>query len=99
MLWENIFGGGPGAKYWHDGWMHSQGHRNNILSPEVTAMGAGIACDERGGGHATENFSADAWTGAGTPAQPLEPLAVIDLPDIRCPLPRYRRSPANTVVL
>jgi uncharacterized protein YkwD len=31
-----------------DGWMHSRGHRTNILNPDFTEMGAGYAIDGAG---------------------------------------------------
>lgn len=39
---------GPNADEIHDGWMHSPGHRKNILSPEVTAVGIGVVKGSRG---------------------------------------------------
>lgn len=74
--WENIYmiGGTPlTANRLHEGWMRSTGHRNNILSPEVTAMGAGVVCGADGTSYATENFAADTWKGLGTPETVYEP--------------------------
>jgi len=41
MIAENI-AFGPDAAGIHDGWMHSPGHRKNILSPDVTALGVAV---------------------------------------------------------
>lgn len=38
---ENIAAGQPDASSVVDGWMHSEGHRENILRPEFTKMGVG----------------------------------------------------------
>lgn len=47
---------GASAEIIHDGWMHSSGHRKNILNPEVTV--AGIATIRGSGGlFAVEDFS------------------------------------------
>lgn len=85
--WENIFfvGGTMGAAQLHDGWMRSTGHRNNMLSPEVTVMGAGVVCGVGGNSYATQNFGSDAWKGIGTPATAAEPRAPQTGSDIRCP--------------
>ncbi|MGI5127212.1 CAP domain-containing protein [Pseudonocardia sp. CA-107938] len=40
---ENIAAGQPDAATVVDAWMHSPGHRANILRPEVTQIGVGIA--------------------------------------------------------
>jgi hypothetical protein len=41
----------------HTGWMHSPGHRANILDPHFTALGVGVAIDD-GQLYAVEDFSA-----------------------------------------
>ena len=41
MIAENI-AVGPNAAEIHDGWMHSTGHRKNILNPSVTAIGIAV---------------------------------------------------------
>ncbi len=85
--WENIFsvGGVMSAAQLHDGWMRSTGHRNNMLSPEVTVMGAGVVCGVGGNSYATQNFASDAWKGIGTPATAPEPRAPQAALDIACP--------------
>jgi uncharacterized protein YkwD len=43
---ENVALGQSSAKEVLDSWMHSRGHRTNILNPDFTEMGAGYAIDE-----------------------------------------------------
>jgi len=45
---ENVALGQSGAAEVLDGWMHSRGHRKNILNPDFTEMGAGHATDRAG---------------------------------------------------
>lgn len=47
---------GPSAEGIHDGWMHSPGHRKNILNPQVTATGI-AAIRGPDGLYAVEDFS------------------------------------------
>jgi uncharacterized protein YkwD len=55
MIAENI-ARGPTAESIHDGWMHSPGHRKNILNSEATAVG--IATVKGSGGlFAVQDFS------------------------------------------
>lgn len=55
MIAENV-AVGPNAAEIHDGWMHSPGHRKNILNAEVTAVG--IATIRGSGGlFAVQDFS------------------------------------------
>jgi hypothetical protein len=55
MIAENI-AVGPNAESIHDGWMHSTGHRKNILNADVTAIG--IATMRGSGGlFAVQDFS------------------------------------------
>jgi uncharacterized protein YkwD len=74
--WENIYamyGGQMNVDSIHRGWMNSQGHRDNLLSPKVKYFGAGVSCGGSGSSYATQNFAADDWSGADggpTPAQP-----------------------------
>jgi uncharacterized protein YkwD len=52
---ENIAFGQDAAEI-HDGWMHSPGHRKNILSPDITALG--IAVIRKGDNiYAVQDFS------------------------------------------
>ena|SRR5580658_5560972 len=55
MIAENI-AVGPNPEAIHSGWMHSPGHRRNMLNPQVTAVG--IATIRGGGGlFAVQDFS------------------------------------------
>src|SRR5208282_4971753 len=55
LVAENI-AVGPNPEAIHDGWMHSAGHRKNILNPELTAIG--IATTRGSGGlFAVQDFS------------------------------------------
>jgi hypothetical protein len=42
----------------HTGWMHSPGHRANILDVDFTALGVGVVEDDEGELYAVEDFSA-----------------------------------------
>src|SRR4029077_5093298 len=55
MIAENV-AVGPDVAEIHDGWMHSPGHRKNILNPEATAVG--IATTRGSNGiYAVQDFS------------------------------------------
>lgn len=41
LIEENV-AVGPSAATIHDGWMHSQGHRENLLNPEVNRVGFAV---------------------------------------------------------
>ncbi|MHB8467183.1 MAG: CAP domain-containing protein, partial [Acidimicrobiales bacterium] len=58
----------------HVGWMTSQGHRDNILDPAVTAEGIGVFCGSHGILYATEIFRA-APSNAVEPTTPASPIA------------------------
>lgn len=45
------------ARLVHDGWMDSTGHRQNLLSPEFTHLGVGVAVGAHGW-YLTQNFAA-----------------------------------------
>jgi hypothetical protein len=55
LIEENI-AIGPTAPEIHDAWMHSQGHRENMLNREVTRVGIAVV-PARGVLYATEDFS------------------------------------------
>jgi hypothetical protein len=55
MVAENV-AIGPNAEEIHDGWMHSPGHRRNILNAELTAIGIGTT-RASGGLFAVQDFS------------------------------------------
>ena len=48
MYGENVAFGQSSALKVLDSWMHSRGHRANILNSEFTEMGAGYAVDPTG---------------------------------------------------
>src|SRR5260221_12299323 len=48
---------GPQAPAIHTGWMHSPGHRANILDVHFTALGVGVVEDDDGELYAVEDFS------------------------------------------
>jgi uncharacterized protein YkwD len=56
---ENIAAGSAGttAGSLHVAWMHSDGHRENILAPSFTRVGVGVVCDSKGGIWLTEDFA------------------------------------------
>jgi uncharacterized protein YkwD len=68
---ENISMGYTSADEAHVGWMLSDGHRQNILSPQYTAVGIGIVCRNDGHMWATQIFGA----AAGAPAPAAAPPA------------------------
>jgi len=45
---ENVALGQQSAAEVVDRWMHSRGHRSNILSPDFTELGVGYAIDQAG---------------------------------------------------
>ncbi len=55
MIAENI-AVGPNPEKIHDGWMHSTGHRKNILNPDITAVGVATVRTS-GGLFAVQDFS------------------------------------------
>jgi len=55
LIAENI-AVGPNLETIHDGWMHSPGHRKNILNADVTAVGIATARTS-GGLFAVQDFS------------------------------------------
>lgn len=46
MMGENIGGGYQTPEEAVDGWMHSEGHRKNILHPDFTELGVGYTYEE-----------------------------------------------------
>lgn len=55
LIEENI-AIGPSAAAIHDAWMHSEGHRDNMLNPEVNRVGIAVVAS-RGVLYATADFS------------------------------------------
>jgi hypothetical protein len=84
---ENIFMGPTNAKEAHVGWMRSDGHRDNLLSPGYTAVGIGVVCRNDGHMWATQIFGAPHGTSGGPPAAtPVDPI-VGDDEGPACPSP------------
>ncbi|HVM53926.1 MAG TPA: cell wall-binding repeat-containing protein [Acidimicrobiales bacterium] len=73
----------------HDGWMHSDGHRRNILRESWDIGGVGVHCAPDGVMWATQNFAtlstSDARPSTDTP--PLEPIVATRRDGLRCPQP------------
>ena len=55
-LGENVAYGYPNVASVMDGWMHSPGHRANILSGNYTHFGAGYAVSSSGSAYWTQDF-------------------------------------------
>lgn len=53
---ENIFMGPRTSDELHVGWMRSDGHRENILNPDYSAIGVGVVCRNDGAMWATQIF-------------------------------------------
>lgn len=56
-LGENIASGYPTAAAVMRGWMHSPGHRRNILSRKFTRIGLGLAYTDNGTPYWVQNFA------------------------------------------
>ncbi len=86
---ENIAAGSAGTLEGalHDAWMHSDGHRSNILAPGFGRVGVGVYCAPDGSMFLTEDFGH--LTSAG-PAQtsstipPVDPIARPDSGTLHC---------------
>jgi hypothetical protein len=86
---ENIFMGPEDAAAAHVGWMESDGHRDNLLSPDVTAVGIGVVCRHDGRMWATQIFGVP--HGARQLQTPQTPVAPIVRDDAgpACPRPSW----------
>jgi uncharacterized protein YkwD len=80
---ENIAAGSAGTTEGslHDAWMHSDGHRANILSPGFTNIGIGVFCKADGSIWMTEDFGHPSNLGPPYTTAPLPPLLPIVRPD------------------
>jgi uncharacterized protein YkwD len=90
---ENILMLYVGSADAHVGWMESDGHRENILRPEFTAVGVGAVCRHDGRLWATQIFGVAPGHAPRTPAANtgVSPIVRQD-PGIDCPdLPFWRR--------
>jgi uncharacterized protein YkwD len=86
---ENIAAGGATTLVGslHNAWMHSDGHRANILAPGFTRMGVGVFCSANGSIWLTEDFghpssAGPAQTSSTTP--PVDPIARPDSGTLHC---------------
>jgi uncharacterized protein YkwD len=57
---ENVAFGQSNAAAALDSWMHSQGHRKNILNPDFTELGVGYAIDRAGRPYYVQVFGSPA---------------------------------------
>ena len=60
LIGENIAAGYPSAAAACEGWMHSAGHRANILGRDYTALGTGFARSSKYGRYYVQVFAATA---------------------------------------
>jgi hypothetical protein len=86
---ENIAAGTAGTLEGslHAAWMHSDGHRANILAPGYSRVGIGVFCSSDGSIWLTEDFghpssSGPAQTSSTTP--PVDPIARPDAGSLHC---------------
>jgi uncharacterized protein YkwD len=80
---ENIAAGGAGTLEGalHNAWMHSDGHRSNILAPGFTRVGVGVFCRADGSIFLTQDFGHPASAGTPQTAAPMPPVDPIARPD------------------
>jgi uncharacterized protein YkwD len=80
---ENIAMGSAGTTSGalHNAWMHSDGHRSNILAPGFTRIGIGVYCRSDGSMWLTQNFGRLATSGSPPPPPPTPPVNPIARPD------------------
>ncbi len=86
---ENIASGSAGtlAGALHSAWMHSDGHRANILAPGYTRVGVGVHCSSDGSLWLTEDFGHPTSAGGaltGTPTPPVNPVVRPDSGSLHC---------------
>jgi uncharacterized protein YkwD len=80
---ENIAAGSAGTTEGslHDAWMHSDGHRANILAPGFSRVGIGVFCKADGSIWMTEDFGHPTSAGPAITSVPIPPLLPIVRPD------------------
>ena len=80
---ENIAMGSAGVTSGalHNAWMHSDGHRSNILAPGFTRIGIGVYCGSDGSMWLTQNFGRLSTSGSPPPPPPTPPVNPIARPD------------------
>jgi hypothetical protein len=73
---ENILMGSSDSGQAHVGWMRSDGHRQNLLTPEYTAIGIGVVCRSDGRIWATQMFGMprDVYPSSDVSMPPVEPI-------------------------
>lgn len=88
---ENIAMGQSSSDVLHVGWMRSDGHRENILNPDYSAIGVGVVCRNDGTMWATQIFGIPhgVTSSEGRPATQAEPIERQD-PGVGCPGTRAR---------
>ena len=86
---ENIAAGSGGTLdgTLHNAWMHSDGHRENILAPGFSRVGVGVFCTSNGSMFLTQDFghpssAGAAQTSSGPP--PVNPIARPDAGTLHC---------------
>jgi uncharacterized protein YkwD len=80
---ENIAAGSRGTMEGslHDAWMHSDGHRANILAPGFNRVGIGVFCAADGSIWMTEDFGHTTSSGPALTSEPTPPVLPIVRPD------------------
>jgi len=86
---ENIAMGSAGvpASALHVNWMHSEGHRDNILAPGFQRIGVGVYCAPNGSIWATEDFGrpgSSGWPPHYNGNTPVNPIARPDADHLGC---------------
>ncbi|HTL83693.1 MAG TPA: CAP domain-containing protein [Acidimicrobiia bacterium] len=80
---ENIAMGSRGVAdgALHNAWMHSDGHRSNMLAPGFTAVGIGAYCAPDGSIWLTQEFGRPASAGAPPPSPGTPPVNPVERSD------------------
>jgi uncharacterized protein YkwD len=86
---ENIAAGSAGTLEGslHNAWMHSDGHRTNMLAPGYTRVGVGVYCSASGSLYLTEEFGHPSGAGpaqTSTPTPPVNPVVRPDSGSLHC---------------
>ncbi|MDQ1383297.1 MAG: hypothetical protein QOG65_676, partial [Actinomycetota bacterium] len=86
---ENIAAGSAGTLEGalHDAWMHSDGHRANILAPGFTRVGVGVFCTSNGSIYLTQDFGHPSSAGSpqtSSTTPPVDPIARPDSGSLHC---------------
>ncbi len=86
---ENIAMGSRGVPEGalHNAWMHSEGHRANILGPGYTRVGVGAYCAPDGSIWLTQSFARTTSAGpapSNGPTPPVDPVVRSDSGSLTC---------------